>query len=59
MVLKMANLVVFLNSFLSYLVLLVIILIVAGVAVTIGLTLAKRKNAKAAVESAAAQEEKV
>lgn len=48
----MENLISFLNSFLSYLVLMVIIIIVAGIAVTIGLTLAKRKNAK----KAAAQE---
>ncbi len=44
----MENAVVFFNSFLSYIVLMVIILIVGGIAVTIGLTLAKRKNTKAA-----------
>lgn len=49
----MANLVSFLNTFLSYLVLMVIILVVGGAAVFIGLTLAKRKNAKAEAEVAA------
>lgn len=44
----MENLILFLNSFLSYIVLMVIIIIVAGIAVTIGLTLAKRKSAKTA-----------
>lgn len=47
----MANLISFLNSFLSYLVLMGIILIVAGIAVAIGITLAKRKNAKTALET--------
>lgn len=35
-----------LNSFLSYFVLLLVIVVVAGVAITLGITLAKRKNAK-------------
>ena len=35
----------FLNSFLSYLVLLVIIVAVGAVAVTLGITLRKKKNA--------------
>lgn len=48
----MDNLISFANVFLSYLVLMVIILIVGGIAITIGLTLAKKKNAKAAVEAA-------
>lgn len=43
----MDNLINFVNTFLSYIVLLAIIVIVAGVALTIGITLAKRKNAKA------------
>lgn len=48
----MDNLISFANVFLSYLVLMVIILVVGGIAITIGLTLAKKKNAKAAVEAA-------
>lgn len=38
-------LVSFLNSFMSYLVLMAIILVVAGVAMTIGITMAKKKSA--------------
>ena len=38
------------NSFLSYLVLMLVILAVGGVAVAIGITLRKRKNAQTAVE---------
>lgn len=49
----MNNLISFVNTFLSYLVLMVIILIVGGIAIAIGLTMAKRKNAKKAVEAAA------
>ena len=40
-------LVSFLNTFLSYLVLLIIIVAVATVATTIGITMAKKKNAEA------------
>ena len=43
----MTNLINFVNTFLSYFVLLAIIVVVAGIALTIGITLAKRKNAKA------------
>ncbi len=35
----------FVNTFMSYLVLLVIIVVVAGIATTIGITMAKKKNA--------------
>lgn len=48
----MGNLISFVNAFLSYFVLMVIILVVGGIAIAIGLTLAKKKNAKAAVEAA-------
>lgn len=41
-------LVSFLNTFLSYLVLLIIIVAVAAVATTVGITMAKKKNAGAA-----------
>lgn len=47
----MANLISFLNSFMSYIVLLLIIVVLAGIAVTIGITMAKRKNAKTAKEN--------
>lgn len=33
----------FLNSFMSYLVLMLVIVVIAGVAITIGITMAKRK----------------
>lgn len=42
----------FLNSFMSYLVLMAIIVAVAGVALTIGITMAKKKNAQNAAEAA-------
>lgn len=47
----MANLISFLNSFLSYIVLMLIIVVLAGVAVAIGTTIAKKKNAKTADEN--------
>ncbi len=40
----------FVNSFLSYLVLMLVILVVAGVAVTIGITLRKRKNSQTPIQ---------
>lgn len=48
----MDNLISFVNTFLSYFVLMVIILVVGGIAIAIGLTLAKKKNAKVAAETA-------
>jgi len=39
----------FLNSFMSYFLLMLIIIVVAGIATTIGITMAKKKNAKAIV----------
>lgn len=47
----------FVNTFLSYLLLLVIILAVAGVATFIGITMRKKKNAAAAVEAKAESNE--
>ena len=38
----------FLNAFMSYLVVMIVIVVVAGVALTIGITAAKKKNAGAA-----------
>lgn len=49
----MGNLISFVNSFLSYIMLLLVIAVVGGVAIAIGLTLAKKKNAKAAQEGTA------
>ncbi len=43
----------FINSFLSYLLLLAVIVALAGVAVFIGITLRKKKNADKPVEKAA------
>lgn len=48
---NMTNLISFLNSFMSYLVLMLIIVVLAGIAVAIGTTVAKRKNAKKAKEN--------
>lgn len=48
----MENLISFLNSFLSYIMLLLVIAVVGGSAIAIGLTLAKKKNAKAVGEEA-------
>ena len=48
----MSNLVAFLNSFLSYLLVFGVFVVIAIVAVAIGITLRKAKNTKAAVEIA-------
>lgn len=40
----------FANAFLSYLLLFLIIVVLGGIAITIGITLRKRKNAKEAVQ---------
>lgn len=45
-------LVSFLNSFMSYLVLLLVIVLVAGVATAVGITLAKKKAAKGEIPTA-------
>ena len=47
----MNNLIEFCRMFLSYFVLMAIIVAVAGVALAIGITLAKKKNKKADVEA--------
>ncbi len=49
----MTNLVLFTNSFFSYLLLMVIIAMIAGVAIFIGIKARKNKNAKAAKEEKA------
>ncbi|MDD6491103.1 MAG: hypothetical protein PUG54_02610 [Firmicutes bacterium] len=46
----MINLVLFLNSFLSYLLLMAIIVVICGIAVFIGIRLRKRKNSQQETE---------
>lgn len=48
----MDNAILFANSFLSYLLLLAIIAVIAGVAVFIGIRMRKKKNVKEAQEEA-------
>ena len=48
----MANLIAFLNSFLSYLLVFVICVAAVALACVIGVTLRKKKDAKAAIENA-------
>jgi uncharacterized protein (UPF0333 family) len=52
----MENLILFLNSFLSYILLFVIIIVVAGIAMFIGITMRKKSDAKEAAEKAEATE---
>ena len=51
----MSNLVAFLNSFLSYLLLFGVFVIIVAVAVAIGITLRKSKNAKVVAAEDAAE----
>ncbi len=52
----MNNLILFLNSFLSYILLFLIVVVVAGIAMFIGITMRKKSNAKEAEEAAHADE---
>lgn len=52
----MNNLILFLNSFLSYILLFLVIVVVAGIALFIGITMRKKSNAKEAGEAARAEE---
>ncbi len=47
----MSNLILFVNSFLSYLALMAVIVVLAGIAVFIGITMRKKKNLQLAVEA--------
>ncbi len=47
----MNNLILFVNSLLSYLLVFAVIVVVAGVAVFIGITMRKKKNAQEALEA--------
>lgn len=51
----MNNLVLFINSFLSYLVLMAVIVVLAGVAIFIGITMRKKKNLQLLAEAEAAK----
>ncbi len=53
----MNNLILFVNSLLSYLLVFVVIVIVAGIAVFIGITMRKKKNAQEALEAETADAE--
>ncbi len=53
----MTNLVLFLNSFLSYLLLVVVFVLVIGIAVFIGIKLRRNKNAKEAAETSSETKE--
>ena len=44
----MTNVILFINSFLSYLLLMLVIAVIAGVAIFIGIKMRKNKNAKVA-----------
>lgn len=47
----MQNLILFANSFLSYLLLMAVIVVIAAVGIVIGISLRKNKNAKLAAEA--------
>jgi len=49
----MNNLILFINSFLSYLLVFAVTIIVVGIGIAIGITLRKNKNAKEALEAQA------
>lgn len=53
----MVNLIAFLNSFLSYLLLFGVFVLLAAIAIAIGITLRKRKNASVLATEAAETEE--
>ncbi|MBP3420712.1 MAG: vanadium nitrogenase [Lachnospiraceae bacterium] len=53
----MNNLILFVNSLLSYLLVFVVIVIVAGIAIFIGITMRKKKNAQEALEAETADAE--
>lgn len=56
-IIDMNNLILFVNSLLSYLLVFVVIVIVAGIAVFIGITMRKKKNAQEALEAETADAE--
>lgn len=52
---NMSNLILFINSFLSYLILMAVIVVLAGIAIFIGITMRKKKNLKLVNEKETAQ----
>lgn len=56
-IIDMNNLILFVNSLLSYLLVFVVIVIVAGIAIFIGITMRKKKNAQEALEAETADAE--
>ncbi|MDE7006903.1 MAG: hypothetical protein K2P07_01900 [Lachnospiraceae bacterium] len=48
---KMSNLILFFNSFLSYLLVLAVIVVLAGIGIFIGIKMRKRNNEKSAAEA--------
>ena len=54
----MNNLILFVNSFLSYLFLLVVVVVLCAIAIAIGITMRKKKDAKLALQSEATKEQK-
>lgn len=53
----MNNFALFINSFLSYLLLFAVIVVVAGIAMFIGITMRKKKNAEEAEQALSSEDE--
>ena len=51
----MNNLILFINSFLSYLALMAVIVVLAGIAIFIGIKMRKKKNLQLAAENAVSE----
>ena len=54
----MNNLILFVNSFLSYVLDFAIVVVLCAIAIAIGITMRKKKDAKLALQSEAAKEQK-
>lgn len=52
---NMSNLILFINSFLSYLLVMAVIVVLVAIAIFIGITMRKKKNLKHVIESDNAQ----
>lgn len=53
----MNNLILFVNSFLSYVLVLAIVVVLCAIAIAIGITMRKKKDAKLTLQSEAATEQ--
>ncbi|MGN0246243.1 MAG: hypothetical protein ACI4DK_09805 [Lachnospiraceae bacterium] len=53
----MNNLILFVNSILSYLLVFAIVVVLCAIAIAIGITMRKKKDAKLALQSEAAKEQ--